>query len=282
MKKTIMFLMIAIGISSVTFGQTKMSNDPKVEAQIVALEKAGWEAWKNKNASWFQANLADEALQVGGAGVLNKSQIVKTAGTDCEVRSFSLDNFKFLMLDKNSALITFTGMQDGVCGGKTIPAKVYSTSVYVKRGGKWLNALYTETPEQGTPVANQSGGSAEQAIRQTMTELFDALNRGDADAAGRIYTDDYQIVMENGKTVTKAERISAMRSGALKFQSVGFDNLKIRLHGDAAIATFRNASGRSNALGSEQENNSVGTVTLIYNGVRWQVASAHLTKRSEN
>ncbi len=146
MNKTMMILMIAIGVSSVAYGQTKMSKDSKVEAQIIALEKAGWEAWKNKDAKWFQANLADDAMQVNGGGILNKSQIVKIAGTDCEVKSFSLDNFKFLMLDKNSALITFTGMQDGVCGGKTIPATVHSTSVYVKRGGKWLNALYTETP----------------------------------------------------------------------------------------------------------------------------------------
>ncbi len=141
-----MILMIAIGVSSIAFGQTKMSKDSKVEAQIIALEKAGWEAWKNKNAAWYQTNLADDALQVNGGGVLNKSQILKITGTDCEIKSFSLDNFKFLMLDKNSALITFTGMQDGVCGGKTIPAKVYSTSVYVRRDGKWLNALYTETP----------------------------------------------------------------------------------------------------------------------------------------
>ncbi len=146
MKKIMVILMIAIGVSSVAFGQTKMSKDSKVETQIIALEKQGWEAWKNKNAAWFQTNLAEDALQVNGGGVLNKSQIVKITGTDCEIKSFSLDNFKFLMLDKNSALITFTGMQDGVCSGKTIPAKVHSTSVYVKRGGKWLNALYTETP----------------------------------------------------------------------------------------------------------------------------------------
>jgi len=79
-------------------------------------------------------------------GVYNKAQIVKLAATDCEVKSYSLDNFKFVMLDKNAALITYTGMQDAVCSGKTIPAIVRGSSVYVKRGGKWLNALYMETP----------------------------------------------------------------------------------------------------------------------------------------
>ncbi len=145
MNKIMMILMIAIGVSSVAFGQTKMSKDNSVETQIIALEKAGWEAWKNKDAKWFQANLTDDALSVRSDGVTDKAQNIKDL-PNCEVKSVSLDGFKFLMLDKNSALITFTGMQDAVCGGKTQPSTVRASSVYVKRGGKWLNAFYTETP----------------------------------------------------------------------------------------------------------------------------------------
>jgi len=144
MKKIIMILMIAIGISSVAYGQMKMSKDSKVEAQIIALEKASWEEWKNKNGAWFQTNLTEEYLLVNSEGVSNKSEIVKSTATDCEVKSYSVDNFKFVMLNKDSALLTYKGMQDAVCGGKTMPAKVNSSAVYVRRGGKWLQALYTE------------------------------------------------------------------------------------------------------------------------------------------
>lgn len=147
MKKLMMILMIAIGVSSVALGQTKMSKNTNnsVETQIIALEKAGWEAWKNKDAKWFQTNQADDALSVHAEGVTDKAQGIKDL-PNCEVKSVSLDNFKFLMLDKNSALITFMGMQDAVCGGKTQPSTVRASSVYVKRGGKWLNAYYTEIP----------------------------------------------------------------------------------------------------------------------------------------
>jgi len=145
MKKIFIVMMIAIAASSIAFGQTKMSKDNTVEARVIAIEKASWEAWKNKDNKWFQANLTEDALHVDSGGVTNKAQSIKSLA-DCEVKSFSLDNFKFLMLDKNSALITFTGMQDAVCNGKTIPATVRASSVYVKRGGKWLNALYMETP----------------------------------------------------------------------------------------------------------------------------------------
>ena len=148
MKKIMMILMIAIGSSSVAFGQTKISKNTNnsAEAQIIALEKAGWEAWKNKNAAWFQTNLTEEFLLVNSEGVSNKAQIVKSTPTDCEVKSFSLDNFKFVLLDKDAALLTYTAKQDAVCNGKTIPANVRASVNYVKRGGKWLEAFYMETP----------------------------------------------------------------------------------------------------------------------------------------
>ena len=146
MNKIIMILMIAIGVSSVAFGQTKMSKDSKVEAQIIALEKAGWEAWKNKNAAWYQANTTNEAMWINSDGVSDKSQFINKDLLSCDIKSFSLDNFKSVMLDKDAALMTYTATQDGVCGGKTIPAKVRATVNYVKRGGKWLAAMYMETP----------------------------------------------------------------------------------------------------------------------------------------
>lgn len=146
MKKIIMSITIAIAALSFALGQTKMANDSKLEAQIIALEKGGWEAWKNKDPSWTRDNVTEEFLLVNSEGVSNKTQVVKSTATDCEVKSFSLDNFKFVTLDKDSVLLTYTAMQDGMCSGKTIPAKVRSSVVYVKRGSKWLEALYMETP----------------------------------------------------------------------------------------------------------------------------------------
>jgi hypothetical protein len=93
----------------------------------------------------FQANQTDDSLSVHADGVTDKAQGIKTLG-DCEVKSVSLGDFKFLMIDKESALITFVGTQDAVCGGKVQPATVRASSVYVKRGGKWLNVFYTEIP----------------------------------------------------------------------------------------------------------------------------------------
>ena len=81
MKKMIMVSLIAIAALSFAFGQTKMSNGSKLEVQIIALEKAGWEAWKNKDSAWTRDNVTAEFLLVNSEGVSNKTQVVKSTAT---------------------------------------------------------------------------------------------------------------------------------------------------------------------------------------------------------
>ena len=146
MKKIMLGLVIAIAASSAAFGQAKMSKDSKVEAQVIAMEKQSWQEWKNKNGGWFQTNLTEDFLSVHNWGTETKAQVVKSIGADCDVKSFSLDNLKFVMLNKDAALLNYTAKQDAVCSGSAIPANVLVAVVYVKSSGKWRQALYTETP----------------------------------------------------------------------------------------------------------------------------------------
>ena len=146
MKKTIIILISFLTIAANTFGQTKISKEEKIKEQIIALDKSGWEAWKNNNAEWFQNNTTEEFLSINSEGVSNKAQVVKSIAADCNVKSFSLDNFKFVMLNENTVLLTYIATQDGVCGSNKLTSKVRATVNYVKRGGKWLEALYMETP----------------------------------------------------------------------------------------------------------------------------------------
>ena len=45
MKKPLLTLLVALGAATTTaFGQAAKANGAKTEAQIIALEKAGWEA----------------------------------------------------------------------------------------------------------------------------------------------------------------------------------------------------------------------------------------------
>jgi len=147
MKKIIMILMVAIGVSSIAFGQTKMSKDTKVEAQVIALEKQSWEAIKTKDVKFLDALLTDDAIAVSGDGVANKAQWLKSTFADgCALKSYSTQDFKVVMFDKNTAMVTYKATQDSACNGKQDPANIWLSSLYVKRGGKWLNSFFQITP----------------------------------------------------------------------------------------------------------------------------------------
>jgi hypothetical protein len=149
MKRMLIVMAIAIAASFVTLGQTKTpkNNNNSVEAQLIALEKQAWEAWKNRDGSFYQSLLSEDVVGVGSQGIFNKSQTVKAISTStCEVKSYSLDNFKLVMLDKNTAVLTYKGTQDATCDGKAEPPTVWASTVFVKRGGKWLAAFHQETP----------------------------------------------------------------------------------------------------------------------------------------
>lgn len=126
-----------------------------------------------------------------------------------------------------------------------------------------------------------SQANEEQAIRQTVNELITALNKNDLDTAGRIYSDDYQIVLADGSTTTKAERLGALKSGDLKYEALVVDNLKVRQYGDSAVANYR-VMGKTITRAGEQDVNTQAMVVLVKNGGRWQVVSSQLTDSGEN
>jgi ketosteroid isomerase-like protein len=116
----------------------------------------------------------------------------------------------------------------------------------------------------------------EKAIRQTLTDLLSALSSNDIDTAGRIYADDYVIGLADGTTTTKTQRLAAMKSGDLRYQSLVFDGLKIRQYGNAAVANYH-VTGKTITRAGEQAVNSQAMVMLVKNGDRWQVVSSQLT-----
>ncbi len=139
------FLISAIAFMSNSKAQTKVSKEEKIKEQIIALEKSGWEAWKNKDDNWFQANTTKDFLSVNSQGISNKEQVVKSTATDCNVKSISLDNFRFVILNESTVLLTYTSVQEGECGGIKLK-KVRASVNYIKQKGKWLEAFYMETP----------------------------------------------------------------------------------------------------------------------------------------
>lgn len=121
------------------------SNDPALKEQLVKLEKQSWEAWKNRDGKFFEEFLSDDHVEVGFSGVADKKEVVEVVGSPvCNVKSYELDRFAMKLLDKNTALLTYREAQDTMCH-KVVPSPCWVSSLYMKRGDRWLNVLYQQS-----------------------------------------------------------------------------------------------------------------------------------------
>ena len=113
------------------------------------LDKAMWTAWGKADAKAFEKALTKDAVQiVAGAGMMVGRAAIADSVREggCELKSFEFTSATVRGLAPNVAVLSYTAAQDATCGDQKLPLKVHSTSINVRKKGKWMNTSYQETP----------------------------------------------------------------------------------------------------------------------------------------
>jgi hypothetical protein len=114
---------------------------------LVTLEKSAYEAWKSKDAKFWDTFLSDKFIGYGPFGRLDKASATKQyTGTDCEIKSYALSDEQVQALGNDAALITHKTTVDGTCNGQKVPPSSWVASVYVRDGDGWKGAFHAEAP----------------------------------------------------------------------------------------------------------------------------------------
>jgi hypothetical protein len=133
--------------SSSLLAQGARADKGALKEILVNLEKQSWEAWKNHDGKFFQDFLSDDHVELGSGGPASKAAVVNmVGGAACSVKSYAVDHFELTVLSSDTALLTYHAAQDTTCGGKPVPSPVWVSSLFVKHGDRWLNALYQHSP----------------------------------------------------------------------------------------------------------------------------------------
>src|SRR5260370_30913814 len=107
--------LLLLALASISIAQTTPAASPspspkpamsktQVRGRIIATEKKLWEAWKNKDAKPFKANLSADSVMIGDRGVSGKNDAIQGLTTaPCEVKSYELSDFQFTFLSPSPA-----------------------------------------------------------------------------------------------------------------------------------------------------------------------------------
>ena len=135
-----------------TWSQSAKAQTPDQAAALLGdlmkLEVESWQFLKEKNVARAKDYLADDALLIFGDGTrFTKADYLKVM-PDFRLDSLTIEpnaEIKIWTADVATLLYRLT-YTSAIKDGKPMTMKGLASSTYVRRNGKWLSALYQETP----------------------------------------------------------------------------------------------------------------------------------------
>jgi lysophospholipase L1-like esterase/ketosteroid isomerase-like protein len=117
----------------------------------------------------------------------------------------------------------------------------------------------------------------EKAILDTEYAWCQAYLKADPVALADIELDGYTLTDPQGHTVTKADEIAELKSGAIRFLELSSHELSVRVYGDTAIVTGRTVL---KAIEDNEPHDGIFqfTDTFVRQNGRWRVAAEHVTR----
>src|SRR5687768_12327605 len=156
MLKFALFAVAALALAScapptntVTNTNTNTNTAPKAAVPtaeaLMVLENKAWEAYKNKDAKFFEGFLAENLISGSGEGTMPRAEAVKMiTGHSDEVKSFTLSDPRVTPVGADAAVLTYKGVVEGTQNGKALPSPVTVATVFVRSGSDWKAVYHNE------------------------------------------------------------------------------------------------------------------------------------------
>ena len=121
------------------------------EADIIAKEKATWDAVKKKEYDAFGNMLTSDYIEVADNGVFDKAGII-TDLKEFNLTEATFSDWKMIPIDGDAVILTYQTTLKATDKGSEVPPGPYrSAAVWVNRDGKWLAFYYQQTPVKTAP-----------------------------------------------------------------------------------------------------------------------------------
>ena len=141
---------------------------------------------------------------------------------------------------------------------------------------KPANAANSANASNANTGANPAAVEAD--IKKAVADMAASLQKGDAAAFEKLYTDNYMFVGPDGSVSSGPERIASMKSGGTKYESIRYDDVTVRSNaeGNGAVSISR-ATVKGVNMGKSVDGQY--RVTHVWSKTKdgWRLASGQTT-----
>ena len=129
--------------------QTKQGTMPDkaaIEKTLAETEQKINDAFIKNDAATFKTMVATEAWSVDANGLMPVTELEKMLKPGAaKITDMKLTGFKVLWVDAATAVLTYTWTGKGTFMDQAVASPVYASTIYTKRGDKWLAVYHQET-----------------------------------------------------------------------------------------------------------------------------------------
>ncbi len=143
----------ALAESQPAKSKSEKSGRMDLSATLEVKERRVQEAFKNHDLPTFMSMVDANAWQIDPNGIMPVSAVPEMM-KDVTVRSYTMENFKTVMIDPDACVATYVFNGDASYKGEPYPAGPwYCSTVWAKRGKEWKAVFHQETLSmQGMPM----------------------------------------------------------------------------------------------------------------------------------
>ena len=149
---TVGALALVVGAAAHLAGQ-----DAAAEKTILANERAISEAVAKGNLAGFKEHVAADGWYIDPmAGRASVAEFIKgfdQMTKEMKVSSWDITDTRAIWVDANTAVLTYKWTGKGTYQGMPLPSPVWASTVWAKRGGKWVAVYHQETHSMPPPPA---------------------------------------------------------------------------------------------------------------------------------
>ena len=110
---------------------------------LITAEKKAWQDIKDKKWDDFKKVFSADFRGVYGSGI-NKLDQEMTEVKTVELKSYTLGDIDAVMIDKDTALLSYSVTIEASEAGKEASGKMNAASVWKKEGNDWRLAFHTD------------------------------------------------------------------------------------------------------------------------------------------
>jgi hypothetical protein len=135
-----------------TSAQAPRKNDARsesVQLELVRTETGFFEAWKNKDQTYFREHMPENGIFWSDSGTLSRDQKLaeqQASAKTCTVEGYGLSDFGALPLATGAFLLTYKAEQYATCNGEKMPVHLNGSSIYILKAGHWQAIYRAEVP----------------------------------------------------------------------------------------------------------------------------------------